>query len=189
MKSFRPICSLVLLLTALSCEEKMPPRIQPQNTLALTNVFYTQGAYASGPFMEFLFIITNLYEETFEGKVQIVGKAHVWMKKTPSIRATIAIGNHHLAPPSKIVGDVLTIDPGGRCALKVYWYLLLDDGRNLLDLLDYSGNAATGGLIRSKPELFVMDAEIKLFNQLGYLQSERLVFEFTGYKPAEEKSE
>ncbi len=189
MKSSQRICLLILLMTALACEEKMPPRIEPQNTLAITNVLYTQGAYASGPFMEFVFIITNLYEETFEGKVEIVGKAHVWMKKTPSIRATIAISNHHLAPPSNIVGDVLTIDPGGRCALKVYWYLLLDDGRNLLDLLDYSGSTASGGLIRSKPELFVMDAEIKLFNQLGYLQSERMVVEFTGYKPAEEKSE
>ncbi|NLP09026.1 hypothetical protein GX408_01380 [bacterium] len=186
MKSLQRICLLVLLLTALSCEEKMPPRIEPQNTLAITNVFYAQGIYDSGPFMEFVFIITNLYEETFEGKVEIVGKAHVWMKKTPSIRATVAISNHHLAPPSKISGNVLTIDPGGRCVLKVYWYLMLDDGRNLLDLLDYSGSAASGGLIRSKPELFVMDAEIKLFNQLGYLQSERMVFEFTGYKPVEE---
>jgi len=182
MKNGTPALWATLLMLMLSCTESLPPRIEPQNTLAITKVIYTQGIDSFGPFMEFVFSVTNLYQETFEAHVDIAGQAHVWLKRSPSIRATLAIGNQHLVAPSKISGNILTIDPGGRCDLKIYWYLKLDDGRSLLDLLDYSEGHVYEGSINAKPETFVMDAEIKLFNQLGYLQSERLVYTFVGYK-------
>jgi hypothetical protein len=175
---------LILLCQLLSCEESLPPRIEPENTLAITDVIYVQGMYGTGPFMEFIFTIENLYEETFQEEINIDGMATIWWKIRPDVRITLPIGNQHLVPPSRISGNVLTIDPGAHCALKIYWYLKLADGRSLLDLLDYTGSVAVEGLVKSKPEIFVMEAEIKLFNQLGYLQSKQITFSFVGYKPA-----
>ncbi|HOT98358.1 MAG TPA: hypothetical protein PLN61_00365 [bacterium] len=182
MKSRKLMWLLPLLV--LACDESLPPRQEPQNTLAITQVIYTQGMYASGPFMEFVFIITNLYEETFQGEVAVNGHATVWWKNRPQIRTTLAINNQHFTPPSRLQGNTLTIDPGGRCALKIYWYLTLEDGRSLLDLLDYSDSVPVEGLIKSRPETFVMEATIKLFDQTGYLRSEPFTFSFTGYKAA-----
>jgi hypothetical protein len=136
--------------------------------------------YDAGPFMEFVIQINNQYSETFQDKVNIVGQVRIWLKRDPSVRATVAIRNYHLVAPSKITGDVLTIDPGGRCDLKMYWYLILDDGRNVLDLLDYSAGVEREGLINAKPEVFEMEADIKLFSQTGYLHSDRLDITFTG---------
>ncbi len=174
----------LLPLLALACDESLPPRQQPQDTLAITQVIFTQGMYASGPFMEFVFLIANQYEETFQGEVTVNGHATVWWKNHPEIRATLPINNQHFAPPSRLAGHTLTIDSGGHCALKIYWYLALEDGRSLLDLLDYSGSVPVEGLIKSRPETFVMEATIKIFDQTGYLHSEPFTFTFTGYKPA-----
>lgn len=180
MKSLRIAVLLVLSLWLWSCDEKLPPRVEPANTLAITRVIYTQGMYDASAFMEFVVQITNRYTETFQDKVNVVGQVRIWLKRDPSVRATVAIRNYHLVAPSKITGDVLTIDPGGRCDLKMYWYLILDDGRNVLDLLDYSAGVEWEGLINAKPEVFVMEADIKLFSQTGYLYSDRLEITFTG---------
>ncbi|HNW58408.1 MAG TPA: hypothetical protein PKI62_01875 [bacterium] len=177
---------LLLLLPwlGLACDESLPPRQEPQNTLAISDVIYTQGMYASGLFMEFVFIIENIYTETFQAPVAVNGQATVWWKNHPDIRVDLKINNQHFAPPSRFTGSTLTIDPGGRCALKIYWYLTLEDGRSLLDLLDYSGSVPVEGLIKSRPETFMMQATIKLFDKTGYLRTEPFTFSFSGYKPA-----
>jgi hypothetical protein len=183
MKKWTVLLPLILL-PLLACDESLPTRQQPQTTLTISDVIYVQGYYNFGPFMEFVFLITNLYEETFQEEVKINGQITIWWVNHPEIRATVEIGNQHLVPPSKISGNTLTIDPGGRCALKIYWYLQLEDGRSLIDLLDYSGSVPSGGLIKSKTETFMMEGNIKLFDQLGYLYSPPMKFEFYGLKQA-----
>ena len=178
------ILLLILVASLLACEESLPTRQEPQNPLAITNVIYAQGMYSTGPFMEFLFLITNNYEETFQAEVTVTGHVTVWWKKRPDTRITLDLGNQHFVEPSKINGKILTIDPGSFCTLKIYWYLQLENGASLLDLLDYSDSVPSGGLIKSKPETFVMEAGIKLFDQTGYLQSKPLTFTFVGYKQA-----
>lgn len=168
----------------IACEESLPPRVEPDNPLVLTKIIANQGIYQAGPHMVFVLEISNLYEETFQEKVTVNGKITVWWKKRPEIRKVLDISNNHFVPPTRLTGSVLTLDPGERCALKIYWYLQLDDGSSLLDLLDYSGAVPAGGLIQSKPESFAVEAEIKLFDQLGYLKSEQLTFSFTGTRSA-----
>ncbi len=189
MSTLQRLFILLPLLFVFACDETLPPRIEPQNTLAISNVIYSQGIYIDGAHMVFIIEIENRYLETFQEQVDVVGKATIWWQNRPQVRATLAIGNQHFVPPSRFQGNVLTLDPGGRCALKIYWYLTLDDGRNLLDLLDYSDGVAREGLINSKPETFVMEAEIKLFSQIGYLRSQPIVFSFIGYKKAPKDTE
>ncbi|HOZ22090.1 MAG TPA: hypothetical protein PLO28_09935 [bacterium] len=180
MKKWMPI--LVTLLTTLGCEEHLPARIVPQNTLEITDLSFSQGIHQSGPYMEFIITIANGYEETFQAEVEVNGHLVVWWKNRPEVHITLPVDNRHFAPPSQFSGQTLTIDAGGRCLLKLYWYLSLGDGRSLLDLLDYSGSVPAQGLITAKPEIFVVEAEIKLFDQTGYLPSKRLSFTFTGIK-------
>lgn len=184
--SARQLLALIAAAAALllACEESLPPRVEPENPLVLTKMVANQGIYQAGPHMVFVIEISNLYEETFQEEVNVHGKVTVWWERKPEIRTELEVTNSHFVPPTRLTGSVLTLDPGERCALKVYWYLQLDDGSSLLDLLDYSGAVPAGGLIQSKPERFVVEAEIKLFNQLGYLQSERLGFTFIGTKSA-----
>ncbi len=182
MKKVFEIAVLACALVGVQCEETLPPRIEQQSALQISSVISLQGTYEIGQFMEFVIGIENIYRETFQEKVSITGKMEVWLEKNPSIRGFVNISNSDVSPTPNFSGTTLTLEPGGRFFLKLYWYLYLEDGRYLIDLLDYSEGVEREGLINSKPETFVMEAQFKIFNQLGYLKTEKHTLLFTGYK-------
>lgn len=182
MKKVFEMAILIGAFMGLQCEETLPPRMEQQGALQISSVISLQGTYDIGQFMEFVIGIENIYRETFQEKVSITGKMEVWLERDPSIRGSVNISNMDVAPTPNFMGSTLTLDPGDRFYLKLYWYLYLVDGRYLLDLLDYTDGEEREGLINSKPETFVMEAQFKIFDQLGYLKTEKHTLIFTGYK-------
>jgi hypothetical protein len=178
------ITGSLFLLLFVSCTEKLPPRIEPQNTLSITDVVYTQGNEGT-PFMEFLIVGQNNYEETFDSNVEIKGAVHIRATSDASITGLITIGNVNVVQPTQFRGNELTVDPYGKFYLRVYWYLTCEDGRNLMNILDFPQDMIKAGIMYARPMSFQIDAEVCLFKQLGYIKSAKYHVVYNGWKPVQ----
>ena len=168
-----------------SCEESLPPRIVPENTLAITKIFATQEASNAGIFIGIRIIGENKYVETFQDTVNMKGNIHIWWTKHPEIEANVPLDNRYFVEPTRIQGSILTIDPGGEFHLETRWYLNTDDGKNIIDLLDFSHSPIVEGIVTAAPEKFMLEVELTLFKQTGLLRSKPQEFIFTGWKMAD----
>jgi hypothetical protein len=131
----------------------------------------------------FLIIGTNNYVDYFQDKVDMAGRIHIWWKNRPEIEAHVSLDNSNFVAPTDIVGRTLTVAPGEHFYVQTKWHLYADDGQHILDLLDYSENDVRGGLIYAKPEQFMVQAQMTVFNQIGLIKSNQIEFTFNGYKP------
>jgi hypothetical protein len=168
-----------------SCEESLPPRIVPQNTLEITEIIANQEANNDGIFIAVRIIGENKYVETFQDTVNVEGNIHIWWMKHPEIEANVPLDNRYFVEPTRIQGSILTIDPGGEFHLETRWYLNTDDGKNIIDLLDFSHSPVVGGIVTAAPEKFMLEVQLTLFKQTGLLRSKPLEFIFTGWKMAD----
>lgn len=173
----------LLLIFFFSCEESLPPRISPQNTLEITKVFIAQEANG-GIFIAVKVIGENKYWETFQDTVNVNGNIHIWWTKHPEIEANVPLGNRNFVEPTRIQGNILTLDPGGEFHLETRWYLNTDDGRNIMDLIDFSNSPVIGEIIIAAPEKFVLEVQLTVFKETGLLRSKPQEFIFTGWKLA-----
>ena len=175
----------ILLLFFLSCEESLPPRIVPQNSLEITEIIANQEANGGGIFMAIKVIGVNRYADTFQDTVKVNGNIHIWWVRKPEIEANVPLDNRHFKDPTRISGSVLTLDPGEEFHLETLWYLKADDGKNIIDLLDFSNSPVIDGIVTAAPEKFVLEVQLTLFNETGLLRSKPHEFIITGWKVAE----
>jgi len=180
---FLKIAILAVLFIFISCEEKLPDRIESEVCLKVTTALATQGTDAAGQLIEFLIIAENNYHETLQDSVRISGSIHVWWKRKPWLEATLNLSNIDImSPPTNLYGQVLTIDPGQVIALRNVWYLYTDDNKYIPDLLDYSHGEVTGEIMYASTEEFVFDAVITIFNKTGLLYVEPVSFLYKGWR-------
>ena len=175
----------VLIIVLVSCEESLPSRIVPENTLQITKIFIAQEANNDGIFIAVRIIGENKYVETFQDTVNVEGNIHIWWAKHPDIEANVPLDNRYFVEPTRIQGSILTIDPGGEFHLETRWYLNTDDGRNVIDLLDFSNSPVVGGIVTAAPEKFILEVQLILFKETGLLRSKPQEFVLTGWKIAD----
>jgi len=175
----------LVLLFFLTCDESLPPRIVPQDTLEITAIIANQGANAGGIFVAINVFGQNNYEETFQDTVDVKGNIHIWWARKPEIEANVPLDNRHFTKPTRISGNILTLDPGEKFRLEALWYLNLDDGRYLINLLDFSNSSVINGIIIAKPEKFMVEVQLTLYEETGLLRSEPHEFIIEGWKIAE----
>jgi len=181
MKKNIYILILCLILPVLSCDESLPPRIAPENTLQIVDIWASQMANG-GIFVRFLIIGENLYEETFNAEVNVSGKLRIKWKRKPEKVATYDLNNSLFVEPTRIDGRTLTLDPGEQFYIAVSWYLNTDDGENIMDSLDFSDNNIQGNIITAKPEIFECETKVTVFDQVGLLISDVYEFTLVGWK-------
>lgn len=170
-----------ITLVFIGCEESLPPRIVPQNTLEITDILTAQETNG-GIFIAIKVVGENKYGETFQDTVDVNGKIHVWWTRDPDFEATVPLNNRHFVDPTRIESNIITLDPGDEFHLETRWYLNADDGRYLIDLLDFSQNPVIGGIVTAAPEKFMLEVQLTLFKETGLLHSEPYEFIITGWK-------
>ena len=179
------ICYIFLsVIFFCSCDESLPPRIVPENTLAITKIFTAQETNG-GIYVAIKVIGENTYGETFQDTVKMKGNIHIWWAKHPEIEANVPLDNRYFVEPTRIQGSILTIDPGGEFHLETRWYLNTNDGKNIIDLLDFSHSPIVGGIVTAAPEKFMLEVQLTLFKQTGLLRSEPQEFILAGWKIAD----
>ena len=165
------LVSLCFLLS--SCDESLPTRIVPQNILGIENVIINQGTGPAGIHVSIAVGVQNVYEETFYDVVDITGNIHIWQKQNPSIEANLPISQH----------AKLQLKPGEKHFIYNFWLLETDDGQDIIELLDFSGNDARFGILYARPELFILEVKVTFFKETGLLTSGPHEFTLQGWKP------
>lgn len=175
----------ILVLVFFSCDEALPPRMVPQNTLAITDLIANQEAGDGGIFVAIKVVGINRYGETFQDTVKVKGNVHIWWAKRPEIEAHVPLSNRHFKDPTRISGNVLTLDPGEEFHLETFWYCSTDDGTSIIDLLDFSDSPVVDGIVTAAPEKFVLEVQLALFEETGVLRSQPHEFIIKGWKRIE----
>ena len=176
MPAARSCLLLGVLFACFSCGESLPSRIEPQNTLEISDVVINQGAGPGGIHVAIAVDVRNTYEETFSGFIDVEGNIHIWMKRDPTVEANIPIRT----------GANLVLDPDETHFINTRWFLRTDDGVDVLDLLDFGTDDIRFGIHYAVPEIFVMDVKVTLFAETGLLTSGPHEFTLRGWRnPAE----
>ncbi len=175
----------ILIFIFLSCDESLPPRIVPQNTLEITDIIANQEGGAAGIFVALKVVGINRYGETFQDTVKVTGNIHIWWARKPEIEANVPLSNRHFKDPTRISGSVLTLDPGEEFHLETFWYLYTDDGKNIIDMLDFSNSPVIDGIVTAAPEKFLLEVQLTLFEATGLILSKPHEFIIKGWKIAE----
>ncbi len=163
------IVSGLLFFSFFSCEEKLPPRFVPEGGLRLVEVIASEGSDLAGNYMVTVLIAgQNVYEETFQDTVHVIGQVQIWLDRYPSYTATIPLSSAQIIQPTRMRGRILTIDPDEKFFLQVYWPLRLDDGSNLMDKLEFPESTA-GSTVYAPPERIHILVELTLFTHLGFM--------------------
>lgn len=177
--------SLVLsgMIIFSACDESLPPYEQPQNALAITDVFPAQGLVDPGIEILNIYITgMNLYEETFDDTVNVQGEVRIWWKRHPEITATLPLSNGNFVPPTPIRGSRLTLETNDLFYMKTVWSLYTDDGQYLIDLLNFSAHDVRGDYEYAKTETLVIEVELLVFRQIGMIRAEPVEYEFVGFR-------
>ena len=170
---------LCLIWMAFACEESLPTRITPLNTLKIVDVLISQGTGDWGIEVAIVILVENVYHETFSGVTNMNGNVRIWWKRKPEVIANLPIERY----------DYLRLDPGERLLIETRWFLWTDDDQYIIDLLDYSNNDVRYDIIYARPEVFGLEVKLTLFGETGLLVSEPYDFTLRGWKPVEDGDE
>ena len=176
-------CVILFQCLMIACDESLPPYGKPEGTLVITRVLANQGTVGDGfPILNVYIEGLNQYEETFDDTVHVKGEVRIWWKDHPDVYATVSLSNSDFIGETPIQGTRLTLDPGAHFFMQTVWYFYTDDGRYVINLLDYSNEDVRGDWEYARPETFVVEVELLMFHQIGLIQSEPIEIEITGYR-------
>ena len=163
----------------LGCSESLPSRIVPEDTLEIAYVLSNQGTGLAGVHVSISINIENVYDETFIGAVDVIGNIHITWPRRPDVEINLPIRRQQTE---------LLLDPGDAHIVDSFWFLQIDDGRNVMDLLDYSRGDIRYGVQYAEPETFLIDVTMTLFNETGLLTYGPEEFIFEGWKKLDDST-
>ena len=163
---------LCLIWMAVACDESLPTRIVPQNTIQITDILVVPEGNVSRPKIAICIVGENVYEDYFHGEVNLGGYVRVWWSRKPDIESHVPISNAFFVGSTPIQGRTLTLAPGEKFFLELFWHCYSDDGNDIIDMLDFSDYTIRGNIWYAKPEKFALEVEMTVFDQLGLISSE-----------------
>jgi hypothetical protein len=166
------LCSVTACLVLSSCAEQLPTRIVPPSPLVISDVFISQGADALGIQVTVTAIVRNDFDETFDGAVDITSELHIWWPRRPDVEAHVPLQ----------IRDRIRLAPGETYRVEQVWFLTTDDGRDVLDLLVFSGEDVRFGVAYALPETFVAQLRMTIFRETGLLTTGPQEFTLQGWR-------
>lgn len=160
---------------ATGCAESLPTRIVPESPLVISDVLISQGTDAAGVQVSVSAVVRNDFDETFDGDVDITGELHIWWPRRPDVQAHVPLR----------VQDRLHLAPGQTYRVEQVWLLNTDDGRDVLDLLVFSGADVRFGVAYARPETFVANLRMTIFRETGLLSTGPQEFILEGWRVVE----
>jgi hypothetical protein len=181
------LLTLASLMMLLSCrfEDTIAPEPVPQRILVIANFFGDQANYPlTGPCVRICIVVENMGDEAIQDTLRVDGQVRIWFKNRPEIYGLQPVTNKDLFVPLEVTSGRITLEPGQRVYLEVFWKLRTEDGRSIIDLVDYSGSPIVNGQMASQPEVLAMQGQVSIFPNMDYLQTEIYETVYIGYKSA-----
>ena len=117
--------------------------------------------------------VRNVFDETFNERVQIDGSIDIELARDPSFRKTFAISdaNIYSAKNYNTQSKILTIDAGDSIRFRVVWNFVDESGRDLrTHIFRYFADPYCFELRGvARPEIFIARGQVKLFDKTGYV--------------------
>ncbi|MFA6541300.1 MAG: hypothetical protein WCT99_06825 [Bacteroidota bacterium] len=204
LRHFPFIVSFVLLSSVifLSCEDPLPPYIPPQKNLQgifvshdETTVLFATGYWGSTPFTSYdydpikpetfrgytvTFGIKNIYEETFQGKVNIQGKIEIWPEGFPDDKSTLSITKEMIMTGSSFdpITSVATMNPNSVLYIESKVKFQTDNGKffNQFAAVENIQDGKWTKSIYYRPLSVVARMSVQLFDNLEPVSIEQKFF-------------
>ena len=182
------ILCFVFILTALSCEESLPPRDEvPVNLFEILigtvdgRTSYTATRDPEGingrhpPDIKFTLRFVNIFDESFQGSAFLInGTFDIWLAEDPTVGKTFLLTKESEFPPvnspSQINNGLLTLDPGETFYIEIHWEHEVEDSMKLWDYFRIENGEERVVEINAL-------AKIQLFPELPHITTEILEIE------------
>ncbi len=177
----------LLALASLRCKETLPTYQDPKNVLALKVTLIEQlndrlappGRQAVHAVLE----AENVFDEVFYDSVNVSGAVRIWWKRRPVRFKTIVLSQSNLQNRDLIANGKIMLLPGQKISLDLYWNLRSDDGIYLPHEMNFAflrRRICDFNVACADPEEFVLEASLKIYDRLGFIQAPPTSFMFTG---------
>ena len=166
------LCALI----SLTCDESLPTRIFPDRVLAVEVSFVEQlpdrEALPGSQLVHTRLTGENVYDEVFQDPVNIKGSLTIWWKRLPRYYRTIELGELNISTPDLIHGSRMTLLPGQKFSMDVFWNIKTDDSLYLPFKMNFARTGqrlCSPNVICADPEVFVIESSVTIFDRLGWI--------------------
>lgn len=174
---------LGIALLALRCNESLPAYVFPQNVLSLNVTDVEENWDRTAPIFNQQIRIRlegeNTYDEVFQDTLDVKGTMRIWWVRFPDIFRTIVLSEKDIKERELIHNGKLTLLPGQKFTMDIYWDLLTDSGMYVADKFNFTKiylRECLPNIACSDPEQFVVETSLNVFDRLGYLKAEPKAF-------------
>lgn len=181
------ILAIVLAVCSFRCDESLPEYVAPTNVLAVNVTLVEQLpdriARPGKQMVHIRLVGENVFDEVFQDEVNMRGSLRIWWNRKPTRFRTMYLTEKNLCDRSIISNGRMTMFPGQRFAMDVYWNMKSDDSVYLPREMTYvSGDLQTCGanLLCSNPEEFTIEATLNVFDRIGPVPAPPKDFIFIG---------
>jgi len=162
------------------CEESLPSYESPVDLLAIRKMEASVGGVERSSLIIDIRGVNN-YDDTLQDTVRVTGTLDVWFPSHEDWRITIPLTNADLKPPSRLIGRLLTIDPGDTFRLQASWDLVSKSGQDILPHIPDEYFYEKTGTHYTQAEQIKYQASFSLFRQAGYMESAVQEYQFKGF--------
>jgi hypothetical protein len=184
------IVACVLVLAALSCQEKLPVYAVPTNILSLRVSKVEQLSDRQAPpgrqAVHIQLVGENIFDEVFQDSIDIKGSMRIWWKRKPELFRTIYLSLKDFTSRELIHNGRMLLLPGQQFTVDVIWNLKTDDSTYLASTeeMNYAypdERICDYNIICSDPEGFVVESSLNVYDRLGYIIAEPKEFSVVGH--------
>lgn len=187
------LCALLFF----GCDETLPVHTFPDKVLSMEVTIAEQlPDHIAIPGRQMVHVrLTgeNTYTDVFQDQVDVRGTMTVWWKRLPRYYRTIALTEHTMSDPEKIHGGRMTLLPGEKFSMDIYWNLKGDDSLYFPNRMDFSRvgqRICAPNVVCGTTETFVIESSVQIFTRLGVIAVPASEFQFVpracpdlGYPP------
>lgn len=180
------------MLLAASCDETLPPRIEPTDFLSasvrmqpnsIVNVFIDSNAVGypitiNGSPGSIELVVKSFFNEVLEERPFIKADVDVWLTSQPTVKTRVEFTEVNVDYPYIEPGGFLTLVPGDSVGMSKQWSHIADVGRGFWNYVQLRGrvDGSNRFYFESSPVRFTATASVQIFENVPAERTEPYEF-------------
>jgi hypothetical protein len=189
-KTILRIAAIAFSVASLSCDETLPPRIEPARFLkaaihvqpnSFVEVFIDSMAPGQpitivGSSGKLELSLKSFFNEVLQEKPFISGNLDVWLTSQPTVRTKVVFTEVNVDYPYIEPGGYLTLVPGDSVLMTKQWHHIADNGRGFWNFVQLRGKFDGRFYFESAPVRYTAVATIRTFENVPAEKTEPYEF-------------
>ena len=181
----------LLAFISITCQESLPTYVAPTKVLSVNVETVEQLSDRLAPpehqEVRFKLLGENVFTEVFYDTVDIEGSVTItWIRKE-GLKRTIPLTLENFLNRNLITNGKMMIIPGQQFSIQFYWNMKGDDSTYFPSEMNYArlyfrncGSYQGHTVVCSDPEDMMIEGDVKIFKNLGYVHIPAAPFTVTG---------